>query len=247
MSNEFDGQTGIVTGAARGLGRSIARLVAGRGATVIMVDKDAEVLKPAVDAMSAGGLNVRGVVADLAEEDDAARLRADVQDAGGRLDFLINNAGGWRYGRMNEISMSDWEWTFRTNVTAAFVTTKALMDLMVGRGYGRIVNIASTDAHRAKPALPHYAAAKAAVVSLTRSLAEELAPSQVIVNAVSPGAIATETAKSQNWISERIKSIPIGRAAEPEDIAEVVLFLASPRNRFVVGQTVLANGGMFMA
>jgi NAD(P)-dependent dehydrogenase (short-subunit alcohol dehydrogenase family) len=247
MSMEFESQVGIVTGAARGLGRSTARLVAQRGASVVLVDRDSETLQHTVEAMRADGLDVRGLVADLAEEEDVARLREDIERTGGRLDFLINNAGGWRYGRANEISLSDWEWTFRTNVTAAFLTTRSVMDLMVSRTYGRIVNIASTDAHRPKPTLPHYAAAKAALVSLTRSLAEELAPSQVIVNAVSPGAIATETAKSQDWITERIKSIPLGRAAEPEDIAEVVLFLASPRNRFVVGQTVLANGGMLMA
>jgi 3-oxoacyl-[acyl-carrier protein] reductase len=120
------------------------------------------------------------------------------------------------------------------------------MDLMVPRGYGRIVNVASTDAYRAKPKLPHYAAAKAAVVSLTKSLAEELAPQQILVNAVSPGPIATETAKQQDWLAERAKSIPLGRVAEPEDIAEVILFLASPRNRYVVGETIIANGGMLM-
>jgi 3-oxoacyl-[acyl-carrier protein] reductase len=120
------------------------------------------------------------------------------------------------------------------------------MDLMVARRYGRIVNIASTDAYRPKVKLPHYAAAKAAVVSLTKSMAEELAPHNVLVNAVSPGAIATETAKSQGWLAERIPQIPVRRAAEPEDIAEVALFLASPRNRFVVGETIVANGGMLM-
>lgn len=247
MSSEFAGQIGVVTGAARGLGKAISRLAAERGALVILVDKDGETLDETAAEMEKAGLAVQPVTADLAEEDDAARLRSYVEEAGGQLDFLVNNAGGWRYGRMSEITMTDWEWTFRTNVTAAFVTARALMDLMVAGNYGRIVNIASTDAHRAKPTLPHYAAAKAAVVSLTRSLAEELAPHEVLVNAVSPGAIATETAKAQGWIAERVKAIPVGRAAEPEDIAEVVLFLASPRNRFVVGQTILANGGMYMA
>ena len=247
MSSEFEGQFGVVTGAARGLGKAIAKLAAERGASVVLVDKDGEVLEQTAAELKDSGLLVEPITADLAEEDHAARLRSHVEEMGGRLDFLVNNAGGWRYGRMREITMTDWEWTFRTNVTAAFVTARALMDLMVERNYGRIVNIASTDAHRAKPALPHYAAAKAAVVSLTRSLAEELAPHEVLVNAVSPGAIATETAKAQGWIAERVKAIPLGRAAEPDDIAEVVLFLASQRNRFVVGQTILANGGMFMA
>ena len=95
--------------------------------------------------------------------------------------------------------------------------------------------------------MPHYAAAKAAVVSLTKSLAEELAPHQVLVNAVSPGGIATEAAKGQSWLAESIPKVPVRRAAEPEDIAEVVAFLASPRNRFVVGETVIASGGALMA
>src|SRR6185312_8312794 len=125
------------------------------------------------------------------------------------------------------------------NVKSVFLTTRALMELMVARRYGRIVNIASTDAYRPKTKLPHYAAAKAAVVSLTKSIAEELAPHEVLVNAFSPGAIATETAKSQGWLKHRIPHIPVRRAAEPEDIAEVVLFLASPRNRFVVGECVI--------
>ena len=97
-----------------------------------------------------------------------------------------------------------------------------------------------------KPTLAHYAAAKAGVVSLTKSLAAELAPHQVLVNGVSPGAIATETAKSQDWLPKRIPMIPVARAAEPEDISEVILFLASKRNRFIVGETVVANGGMLM-
>lgn len=248
MDAEFEGQTSVVTGAARGLGLTLSRLFAERGGTVIMADMDREGLDAAVSGLRDRGLQAHAVCIDLGNEEEMPALRSRVEEvSGGRLDVLVNNVGGWRHARFSEITMTDWEWTFRTNLTAPFLTTKALMDLMVERRYGRIVNVASTDAHRAKPTLPHYAAAKSALVSLTRSLAEELAPQQVLVNAVSPGAIATETAKQQDWFAERIKSIPVGRAAEPEDIAEVILFLASPRNRFVVGQTVMANGGLLMS
>jgi NAD(P)-dependent dehydrogenase (short-subunit alcohol dehydrogenase family) len=120
------------------------------------------------------------------------------------------------------------------------------MDMMIARGYGRIVNVASTDAYRPKPTLPAYAAAKAALVSLTRTFAEELAPHQVLVNAVSPGAMATETAKGQSWLAARIPTIPVRRAAEPEEVAELVAFLASSANRYVVGECVIANGGALM-
>ena len=247
MDGEFGGQTGLVTGAARGLGLCLSGLFAERGGTVIMADMDHEGVERAAARLRERGLDAHAIGIDLANEDEFPALNALIGDVSdGRLDVLINNVGGWRHARFSEITMTDWEWTFRTNLTAPFLTTKAVMALMIGRGYGRIVNVASTDAHRAKPTLPHYAAAKSALVSLTRSLAEELAPHQVLVNAVSPGAIATETAKRQDWFAERIKSIPVGRAAEPEDIAEVILFLGSSRNRFVVGQTIMANGGLMM-
>jgi NAD(P)-dependent dehydrogenase (short-subunit alcohol dehydrogenase family) len=246
-SQSFDGQIAVVTGAARGLGLSLATLLAERGARVFMVDRDGGVLDSAADPLAARGLKVSAVAADCASENELRALRRRIETAtDGRLDILINNAGGWRYGSLAEITVADWDWTFDVNLKTVFLTTRALMDLMVARRYGRIVNIASTDAYRPKVKLPHYAAAKAGVVSLTKSIAEELAPHGVLVNAVSPGAIATETAKSQGWLAERIPQIPVRRAAEPEDIAEVALFLASSQNRFVVGETVVANGGMLM-
>jgi 3-oxoacyl-[acyl-carrier protein] reductase len=246
MSDEFRDQVAVVTGAAKGLGCSIATLLSERGAAVVLVDLDAERLKTTTASLRDQGKRVSSMPLDVANEGQLAELRAHIESQYGRLDVLINNVGGWRYGTAREITLSDWEWTFRTNVTGTFLTTRSLMDLMIRNRYGRIVNIASTDAHRAKPNLPHYAAAKAAVVSLTRSLAVELGSHEVLVNAVSPGPIATETAKQQGWLEERIKTIPVGRVAEPADIAEVALFLASPRNRFIVGETVLANGGSLM-
>lgn len=245
---EFQDQVAIVTGAAQGLGAAVSGLLARQGATVFLADLNAQGAEAQAEKLRQDGCHAYGVGVDAADEGQLASLREElIAKTGGRLDILVNNAGGWRYGRVHEISLSDWDWTFRTNVTSPFLATRAFMTLMIKRRYGRIVNVASTDAYRAKPALPHYAAAKAAVVSLTRSLAEELAPHQILVNGVSPGPIATETAKQQSWLAERIKSIPIGRAAEPEDIAEVISFLASPRNRFVVGETVIANGGILMA
>jgi 3-oxoacyl-[acyl-carrier protein] reductase len=246
MPEEFAGQVAVVTGAARGLGFAVATLLCERGARVILVDIDAEAVRRAANELTARGHQAIAAVVDAGDEDQLALLRAEIETREKRLDVLVNNAGGWRYGRVHEILLSDWDWTFRTNVTLPFLTSRALMDLMIARGYGRIVNVASTDAYRPKPKLPHYAAAKAAVVSFTKSLAEELAPRQILVNAVSPGPIATETAKQQDWLAERVKSIPLGRAAEPEDIAEVILFLASPRNRYIVGETIIANGGMLM-
>jgi len=246
-SQEFAGTVGVVTGAAGGLGRTIASLLTARGATVYLVDLDRRGVEALADELASCGGQAHPAPVDVASEEELNELRARiVADHHGRLDFIINNAGGWRYGRAHEITMTDWDWTFRTNVTGTFLVSRLLMGLMVERGYGRIVNVASADAYRGKPNLPHYAAAKAAVVSLTKSLALELAPAQVLVNAVSPGAIATKTNLAQDWFAERVAATPLGRGASPDDIAEVILFLASSRNRYMVGETVMVNGGALM-
>jgi NAD(P)-dependent dehydrogenase (short-subunit alcohol dehydrogenase family) len=243
---EFANQVAVVTGAARGLGLAIATLLAKRGATVVMVDRDASALEAAANALRDSDFAIDAVAADVTDDTALRALAAAVKRDHGGPDVLVNNAGGWRYGDIREITDVDWEWTFAVNLKSVFLTARAFIDSMIERRSGRIVNVASTDAYVAKPSLIHYAAAKAGVVSLTKSLALELAPHNILVTGVSPGAIATETAKAQDWLKKRIASIPLGRAAEPEDIAEVVVFLASQRNRFIVGETVVVNGGMYM-
>jgi len=244
---EFSGQVALVTGAGQGLGRAIATLLARRGAIVYMADLQAEAVERAAIELNAQGLQSVPTHTDVCDEPQLHRLRDQIAAGPGRLDVLINNAGGWRYETIREVTPANWDWTFRTNLLSMFLASRAFMDMMIAQRYGRIVNISSTDAYRPKPTLPAYAAAKAAMISLTRTFAEELAPHSVLVNAVSPGAMATETAKSQTWLPNAVAKIPLGRAAEPEDMAEVVAFLASNRNRFVVGECVIANGGALMA
>jgi NAD(P)-dependent dehydrogenase (short-subunit alcohol dehydrogenase family) len=243
---DFDGQVALVTGAAQGLGRSIATLLARRGATVYLADLNGPGVEAVAADLRAQQLSATASCTDMADEPAVLALRDRIAAETGQLDVLINNAGGWRYETIREVTAANWDWTFRVNLLSVFVASRACMDMMIARRYGRIVNIASTDAYRPKPTLPAYAAAKAAIVSLTRTFAEELAPHEVLVNAVSPGAMATETAKAQSWLAQRIPTIPVRRAAEPEDIAELVAFLASSRNRYVVGESVIANGGALM-
>ena len=243
---ELDGQVAIVTGAAQGLGKAVSRLLAERGATVFMADLKGPAVEAAAGELKSAGLSVIPSCTDVSDEEALAKLRRRVIEHGNRLDILVNNAGGWRYATIKEVTLEDWHWTFQVNLLSMFLASRSFMDMMMERRYGRIVNVASTDAYRPKVNLPHYAAAKAAIISLTKTFAEELGPHQVLVNAVSPGAIATETAKAQGWIKDRIPTIPVRRAAEPEDIGEVIAFLASPRNRYVVGETVIVNGGSLM-
>jgi 3-oxoacyl-[acyl-carrier protein] reductase len=243
---DFDGQVALVTGAAQGLGRSIASLLAHRGATVYLADINGPGVEAASAELRAHNLRAIASCTDMADEPAVLALRDRIAHETGRLDMLINNAGGWRYETIREVTAANWDWTFRVNLLSVFLASRACMDMMIARRYGRIVNIASTDAYRPKPTLPAYAAAKAALVSLTRTFAEELAPHEVLVNAVSPGPMATETAKSQSWLAQRIPTIPVRRAAEPDEIAELVAFLASSRNRYVVGESILANGGGLM-
>jgi NAD(P)-dependent dehydrogenase (short-subunit alcohol dehydrogenase family) len=247
MTN-FANRVALVTGAAQGLGRSVAILLAQRGAAVHLTDLNGPGAEAVAAALRAQGLAATAHCCDMADEAAVSSVRDRIVAAhDGQLDILINNAGGWRYETIREVTMANWDWTIRVNLLSAFVASRACMDLMIARSYGRIVNVSSTDAYRPKPTLPVYAAMKAALVSLTRTFAEELAPHQVLVNAVAPGAMATETAKSQSWLAERIRTIPVLRAAEPEDMAELILFLASEANRYVVGECVIANGGALMA
>lgn len=245
MAGEFSGKVAVVTGAARGLGRAVAGLLAERGATVVLADIDAAVSAAAAAIMEKGA-SVSSQVLDVTVEDSWRDLRNQIESGPGHLDILVNNAGGWRYGSFLDLTDADWDWTFALNLKSVLLGCRVFAPTMIAQASGRIVNVASTDAYVPKPTLPHYAAAKAGVVSLTKSIAQELAPHGVLVNAVSPGAIATETAKSQGWLAERAKRIPLGHPAEPDDIAEAIAYLASPRNRFAVGETIVVNGGLAM-
>jgi 3-oxoacyl-[acyl-carrier protein] reductase len=244
---EFEGKTAIVTGAARGLGRAIARMLTDRGAAVAIIDLDGHAAAETARHLSGDNGNVHHVAGDIRFRDGARAAVAEAARRLGGLDVLVNNAGVYPRKPLLEIDDEAWNHTFDVNLRGMYHVTTAAVPLMQARKGGRIVSIASIDAHIPYPKNAHYAAAKAGVISFTRSFAEACAADQILVNAVSPGPIATQQLRDLGILADLEKNAPLGRVAEPEDIAEVVCFLASDRNRFITGETIIASGGIIMA
>ena len=239
----FREKVGVVTGGAQGLGQAIVRLLVERGAFVHVIDDNQEKLSSLVAALEG---SVHGHVADVADETRIIDVRRAVVAFSGRVDVVVNNAGIYPFEGTRDITVESWDRMFDVNLKGTFLITRVFADDLIANGEGRVVCIASTDSYIPKPLYPHYAASKAAVRSLVKTFALELARHGVLVNAVSPGSIAMPNAHAQGWLPQAIKRIPLGRAAEPEDIAEVVAFLVSSANRFICGETLIASGGEIM-
>ncbi len=247
----FQGRVVIVTGAAKGIGLRIARAFAREGARVAVLDIDA----PGIDAL-ARELETRGahVLALKCDVTVGPHVRSAVDQVArrwGRIDVLVNNAGGFpRIKRTEEIADDEWEAIVRFNLSSAFLCAKAVLPIMKRQRAGRIVNLSSIVGRAgAVTVTSHYAAAKAGVLGFTRHLAREVGPDGITVNAVAPGTVATERFTSLRTPAEvaRItESIPLRRVAEPEEIAECVLFLASDAAGYITGATLDVNGGLVM-
>lgn len=246
MEDGFIGRTAAVTGGAHGLGKVVARMLCERGARIVIGDIDGRGAKRAAEAISSAGGEAHALVLDVTDEASVDEFRRRTLALLDVPDVLVNNAGWYPRQSIAEITGADFDAVLGVNLKGVFLVSRAFHDDMAERGSGRIVNVASNDAYAAKPTMAHYAAAKAGVVSLTKTFAASLAPHGVQVNGVSPGAILTEKAKQAGFLEKRIPEIPLKRAAAPEDIAEVILFLASDGNRYMTGETVIANGGLTM-
>jgi 3-oxoacyl-[acyl-carrier protein] reductase len=247
---DLAGQVAVVTGAARAIGRATAEALAARGATVVSIDiapSDAT-----VDAITSRGGSALGLVADVAEEDAVERAFADAHEASGRIDVLVNNAGVYAEVERRpfwEIPVDEWDRMMAINLRSVFLCSRAVSVPMREAGSGRIVNIASNTITFGMANLLHYIAAKAAVVGMTRSMARELGPFGIAVNAVAPGLVTTEIT-AQTVPEEYRQMVAEGQCLQeailPTDVATAVAFLASPAARMVTGQTLLVNGGATM-
>jgi 3-oxoacyl-[acyl-carrier protein] reductase len=247
VTEELAGRTALVTGAARGIGLAIATALIRQGAGVAVVDIDPRALETAVQSIGEGALAIQADVSQLADVQQAVELT--VRHYGG-LDILVNNAGICPLSGVDDISESEWDRVLAINLKGAFFCCQAaLPHLRHSAQRGRIVNIASVAGQMGGITVgAHYAASKAGLIGISKSLAQILAADGVTVNCVAPGT--TATGLTAGWaeaaLARLATRIPLGRLAQPEEIAEAVCFLASDRAGFITGATLDLNGGLYL-
>ncbi len=240
------GKTALVTGGSRGIGRAVALLLAEAGADVAFTYRErktrAEAVLKAIQLMQRKAFAYACDVSDF--EQAGAVVKQAVTDLG-KIDFLVNNAGIWKYGAIDKMTPEQWQETLRVNLDGVFHFTRHVVPHMKARKEGRIVHISSTAGQRGEPFHSHYAASKGAIIAFTKSLATELADDGILVNCVAPGWVDTEM--SEQALKEQkediLHTIPLRRAGKPEEIAGAVLFLVSEYASYVTGEILNVNGG----
>jgi glucose 1-dehydrogenase len=246
-ANRLAGRTALVTGSARGIGRTIAEHLGRAGAAIVVTDLDPEGVADTVDALAAQGVVALGVQADLSEPAQTHALAKNVLERVDHLDILVNNAGMSRRASFWHVTDADWDYQVNVNYRAPFILSQYAARRMLERGVpGRIVNIGSIGAQRCHRDAAVYDSAKAAIEALTRNMALELAPHGIAVNCVVPGSIADRPGVVREpdlWHQAAASYIPAGRVGRAEDVAAAVLFFCLPESAFTTGQSLLVDGG----
>ena len=244
---QLEGKVALVTGASRGIGRSIALLLASRGADIAINyagnTEAAEKTKAEVEALGRKAILVK---TDVADAEACVAMIEEVVKAFGKIDILVNNAGITRDGLLMRMKESDWDAVLLTNLKSVFNCTKAAIKFMMKARSGRIVNISSVVGAMGNAGQANYAAAKAGILGFTKATAKEVAARGITVNAVAPGFIDMTAVLPEKVVEGLKAGIPMGRLGDPEDIAKAVAFLVSDEAAYITGQTLHVNGGMFM-
>jgi acetoacetyl-CoA reductase len=242
---DMTGQVALVTGGIRGIGRAISERLAGRGVTIAAgCSRPSE----AADKFVADHPGASVHQGNIGSAQDCERVIKEVLDTHGRLDILVNNAGITLDKTVRKMTVEDWDKVISVNLSGAFYLSRAILQHMLDRGSGRIINISSVIGEAGNIGQANYAASKSGLFGLTMSLAQETARKSITVNSVAPGYISTEMVQAvpEEALKKVIAKIPVGRLGEPDEIARVVEFLADPDSGFITGQVYSANGGQYM-
>ena len=243
----FAGKTAVVTGAATGIGRATAELLAARGARIVAAGLQPGLLHETAAAINAAGGEAIAVEADLSDPSVPLAVAAVARDAFGGADVLVNNAAIYPIGPWHEADAAEWDAVFATNIRGYFLLAKAVRPQMLARGGGAIVNVASVTFYWGEALLASYVASKGAVIGFTRAMAREAGPEGIRVNAVAPGAFPTAAtaihADQEKLWRDVLAAQSLKRRGEVEDVARAIAFFAGEDSRFVTGQTLLVDGG----
>ena len=243
---KLDGRVAVVTGAATGLGRGIARLFAAEGADVAVVDRNGDGAEIVAAEFRATGRRGVGIAADVGDEPSVERAFRRVAEELGDPDILVNNAGIATVALLEDMATSTWDEMIRINLTSVFLCTRAVLPTMRARRYGRIVNVSSQLAYKGGEGMAHYAAAKAGILGITRSLAYEVTRDNITVNAICPGPLDTDMKLPPKWAAKKRAELVIGRSGTVAEVAPTALLLAGEDAAFYVGATFHPNGGDIM-
>jgi 3-oxoacyl-[acyl-carrier protein] reductase len=244
----IENKVAVVTGAAQGIGKAIATLLASKGATVVVCDINLEMARETAREIESGGASCHAIRADVTQLGDADQIVKETVQQCGTLDILVNNAGITKDNVLLRMKEDQWDQVMAVNLKGTFTCTKAAIRIMMRQKRGTIINVASITGLMGNAGQANYSASKAGVIGFTKAVAREYADRGITVNAVAPGFIATAMTDA---IPEKerevlIDQIPLNRLGSPEDVANAVYFLASEEASYITGQVISINGGLYM-